>query len=246
MALFAVIRYFLKAYLVFFMRVWGRQCVQQNTQWMHFLVFSNPLSFSVTMENVYFSALHVWVPESSNSSLCLPQRLAIGSARKKQYRFTEDVDNGGQRPVVALLEFITYSLPPSYYTSSLSDRWSSDEYLSNSTGTFRGRFPHSSHHRTRKNDQCSLLAVHAREVALVMSDYLWPHGLQPVRLLCPWDSPGKNTGVGCHALLQGIFPTQGSIPHLLHLLHWQAGSLPLAPPGKLFLSYFQAGHHVSN
>ena len=46
------------------------------------------------------------------------------------------------------------------------------------------------------------------------------------------DSPGKNTGVGCHALLQGIFPTQGSNPHLLHLLHCQAGSLPLAPPGK--------------
>ena len=39
------------------------------------------------------------------------------------------------------------------------------------------------------------------------------------------DSPGKNTGVGCHALLQGIFPTQGSNLHLLGLLHWQAGSL---------------------
>ena len=39
-----------------------------------------------------------------------------------------------------------------------------------------------------------------------------------------------NTGVGCHALLQGIFPTQGSNPSLLHLLHWQVGSLPLAPP----------------
>ena len=48
----------------------------------------------------------------------------------------------------------------------------------------------------------------------------------------PWDSPGKNTGVGCHALLQGIFPTQGLNLHLLHLLPWQAGSLPLAPPGK--------------
>ena len=46
------------------------------------------------------------------------------------------------------------------------------------------------------------------------------------------DSPGKNTGVGCHALLQGLLPTQGSNPRLLHLLHWQAGSLPLAPPGK--------------
>ena len=56
----------------------------------------------------------------------------------------------------------------------------------------------------------------------------------PTRLLCPWDSPGKNTGVGCHSLLQGIFPTQGSNTHLLCLLHWQAGSLPLASPGKPF------------
>ena len=65
----------------------------------------------------------------------------------------------------------------------------------------------------------------------VMSDSLWPHGLQPARLFCPWDSPGKNTGVDCHALLQGIFLTQGSNPCLLWLLHWQVGSLPLAPPG---------------
>ena len=43
------------------------------------------------------------------------------------------------------------------------------------------------------------------------------------------DSPGKNTGVGCHALLQGIFQTQGSN---LRLLHWQAGSLQLAPLGS--------------
>ena len=46
------------------------------------------------------------------------------------------------------------------------------------------------------------------------------------------DSPGKNTGVDCHALLQRIFPTHGLNPCLLHLLHWQVGSLPLAPPGK--------------
>ena len=46
------------------------------------------------------------------------------------------------------------------------------------------------------------------------------------------NSPGKNTGVGCHALLQGILLTQGSNPYLLCLLHWQAGSLPLVPPGK--------------
>ena len=45
---------------------------------------------------------------------------------------------------------------------------------------------------------------------------LWPHGLYPDRLLCPWDSPGKNTGVDCHFLLQGIFLTQESNPGLLH------------------------------
>ena len=58
---------------------------------------------------------------------------------------------------------------------------------------------------------------------------LWPTGQELTRLPCPWDSPGNKTGVGCHSLLQGIIPTQGSNPGLLHC---QAGSLPLAPPGK--------------
>ena len=49
-----------------------------------------------------------------------------------------------------------------------------------------------------------------------MSNSVWPNGQQPTRLLCPWDSLGKNTGVGCHALLQGIFLTLGSNPDLLH------------------------------
>ena len=43
----------------------------------------------------------------------------------------------------------------------------------------------------------------------VMSDSLQPHGLQPSRLLCPWNSQGKNTGVGSHSFLQGVFLTQG-------------------------------------
>ena len=63
----------------------------------------------------------------------------------------------------------------------------------------------------------------------VMSDSLRPHGLSPARLLCPWNFPGKNTGVGYHLLLQGIFLTQGSNLCLLHFLHRQADSLPLAP-----------------
>ena len=65
-----------------------------------------------------------------------------------------------------------------------------------------------------------------------MSDSLWPHRPWPARLLCLWDSPGKNTGVCCHALLQGIFPNQGTNLSLLCLLHWQAASLLLEPPGK--------------
>ena len=52
------------------------------------------------------------------------------------------------------------------------------------------------------------------------------------RLLCPWDSPDKNTGVGCHFLLQGIFPTQGSN---LCLLNWQADSSPLSHQGSPYI-----------
>ena len=61
---------------------------------------------------------------------------------------------------------------------------------------------------------------------------LRPYGPWPTRLLCPWDSPGKDTGLGCYVLLQGLFPTQGWNLLLLCLLHWQASSLPLAPPEK--------------
>ena len=51
---------------------------------------------------------------------------------------------------------------------------------------------------------------------LVVPNSLRPHGLQPTRLLCPRDFPGKDTGVGCHFLLQEIFPTQGSNPGFLN------------------------------
>ena len=56
---------------------------------------------------------------------------------------------------------------------------------------------------------------------------LRPHGLQSTRLLCPWNFPGKNTRAACCFQLQGIFLTQRSNLYLLHLLHWQAASLPL-------------------
>ena len=74
------------------------------------------------------------------------------------------------------------------------------------------------------------IVQHARLLQLCLT--LQPYALQPARLLNPWDSPDKNTGVGCHTVLQEIFPTQGLNPCLLHLLHWQVGSLPLASPGK--------------
>ena len=58
----------------------------------------------------------------------------------------------------------------------------------------------------------------------VVSDSLGLHGVQPTRLLCPWDFPGKKSGAGCRCLLQGIFLTQGSN---LRLVHWQGDSSAL-------------------
>ena len=52
--------------------------------------------------------------------------------------------------------------------------------------------------------------IPCRHACSVVSDSSRPHGLQPTRLLCPWDFAGKNTRVGCHSLLQGTFSTQGS------------------------------------
>ena len=63
---------------------------------------------------------------------------------------------------------------------------------------------------------------------LVVSHFLWPHGLYPTRLLCPWYFPCKNIEVDFHFLLQSIFPTHGLNPCLLH---WQENSLPLSHLG---------------
>ena len=63
------------------------------------------------------------------------------------------------------------------------------------------------------------------------------------KLLFPWNFPGKNTGVGCHVLLWGIFPTHGLNWCLLHLLYWQAGSLPLCHLGAILpLRHLIKGH----
>ena len=77
---------------------------------------------------------------------------------------------------------------------------------------------------------------------LVVSDSLWPHGWQPARLLCPWDFPNKNTGVGCHFLLQEISLTQESNPCLLCFLHWQENSVPLCHLGSP--TYVFSGEYI--
>ena len=70
------------------------------------------------------------------------------------------------------------------------------------------------------------VCVHAKSLQsyLTLCD---PMGCSPTRYLCPWDSKGKNTGMGLHSPLQNIFPTQIDLG-LLHLLCWQVGSLSLA------------------
>ena len=81
------------------------------------------------------------------------------------------------------------------------------------------------------NEPEQMSLVHACELShSVVSASLQSHGLQPARILCPWDSPGRNTGVGCHFLLQGIFPTQGSSLRLLCLL--AGGFFTSDSPGK--------------
>ena len=62
------------------------------------------------------------------------------------------------------------------------------------------------------------MLTHFSHVQLFVTTLLYPTDRRD-RLLCPWDSPGKNTGVGGHALLQGIFLNQKSKPHLVQLQH---------------------------
>ena len=77
------------------------------------------------------------------------------------------------------------------------------------------------------------------ESHLAMSDSLRPHGLQPATLFSPWNSPGKNAGVYSQPLLQGISPTQGSNPGLLH-----CRQIPyhLSHQGSFLNVYFMKGY----
>ena len=87
------------------------------------------------------------------------------------------------------------------------------------------------------------LKIHGKKISesvnrLDVSNSLQSHGLQPARLLCPWNSPGKNTGVGCHSLLQGVFSNQGWNPGSPAL--W-ADSLPSVPPWQ---PYERSMHYI--
>ena len=75
------------------------------------------------------------------------------------------------------------------------------------------------------------MCVHAKllQSCLTLCD---PMDCSPPGSSVTGDSPGKDTGVGCHVLLQGIFPTQESNLCLLWLSYWQANSLPVALPEK--------------
>ena len=81
-------------------------------------------------------------------------------------------------------------------------------------------------------EDCCVYQQH--QLAELCPALLCPHGLRPARLLCSRDFTGKNTGVGCHFLFQGIFPTQRLNPRLLP---WQVDSLPLSYLGSPKLVY---------
>ena len=69
-------------------------------------------------------------------------------------------------------------------------------------------------------------------VCSVVSDSLRPQELYLAKLFCPWDFPGKNTGAGCHSLLQGIFPTQGWEPSFPASPALAGRALPLSHLGS--------------
>ena len=104
---------------------------------------------------------------------------------------------------------------------------------------------------TAKTKRKTKKHMRACSVPSLMSSSLWPHGLYPTRLLCPWDFPGKNTGVGYHALLQGIFLTQGLNPCLLQplhcrqiLYHWAVWEAPIKYNNKIVLYIPQISPNV--
>ena len=90
---------------------------------------------------------------------------------------------------------------------------------------------HISQH-TGNSSQCQFAVVQS----LSCIRFFVTQELQPARLLCPWDFPGKNTGLSCRFLFHGIFPSQGSS---LHLLPWQEDSLLLDHKSSVSITFLQ-------
>ena len=108
--------------------------------------------------------------------------------------------------------------------------------------------------RGRKKPLVSHLLLAGYSVASVVFSSLRPYGLKAARLLCLWNFPGKDTGVGCHFLLQGIFPTQGSnpgLPHRRQILYYLSNegspisSVQLFSHVRLFATPWTAAHQAS-
>ena len=89
----------------------------------------------------------------------------------------------------------------------------------------------------KKKDLIEIHVCSIAQLCLILCD---PMDCSPTRLLCPWCSPGKIPGLGCHAFLQEIFLIQGSNPSLLCLPHWQEDSLTLSHLGSCRLSQHQS------
>ena len=92
------------------------------------------------------------------------------------------------------------------------------EFLSTTTLHYHPHFTDEGSKAQQGHEPCSRSHSYLRIMCSVVLDSSWSHGLEPIRLLCPWNSPGKNTGAGCHFLLQGIFLTQGLNLRLFRLL----------------------------
>ena len=97
---------------------------------------------------------------------------------------------------------------------------------------------HAAVHGSQRIRQDWATELNWTEVAAAVCDSLQHYGQQPTSLLCPRDSPGNNTGVGCCFLLRGSFPTGDRTYVSLCLLHCQESSLPLEPPGKPSYCYW--------
>ena len=96
-------------------------------------------------------------------------------------------------------------------TTVAPEKWTQAPVWMGLDGRLHHTVPQGDGQRHHEDAFCAQMTCPACVCACsVVPDSLWPHGLYTTRLLCPWDSPGKNIGVGCDALLPGIFPTQGS------------------------------------